>query len=231
MITEFLFLAILVNMKKVIHIVNINDFFPELFRLTHPTITHYAKKYDYTINLITERKFSDYPIHYEKLQVYEDGKENDINVLLDADMLIRPDMPDFMQICKQDHVAYNDGYHISTRFYTDRIKYFLRDGRDLGVATSCVVSSQLTHDLWEPIDLTTQQITELAIPKKSDPEWERGCAHYIDEFALSYNIAKYGLKIHGICAEDWQRPYLCHVGTGDKEKSIKLAQKFISDWF
>ena len=112
MIIEFLFLAILVNMKKVIHIVNINDFFPELFRLTHPTIMHYAKKYDYTINLITERKFFDYPIHYEKLQVYKDGKENDINVLLDADMLIRPDMPDFMQICKQDHVAYNDGYNI-----------------------------------------------------------------------------------------------------------------------
>ena len=55
--------------KKIIHVVNINNFFPELFALTYPTIESYAQRYGYEINIISERKFPDYPIHYEKLQV------------------------------------------------------------------------------------------------------------------------------------------------------------------
>ena len=82
-------------MKKVIHLLNINNFFPELFRITYPTIRAYAEKNGYIINMITERKFPDYPITYEKMQVYEDGKDNQMNVLVDADMLLHPNLPDF----------------------------------------------------------------------------------------------------------------------------------------
>ena len=57
-------------MKKLIHVLNINDFFPELFALTFPTIKSYAERHGFMINLITERKFPDYPINYEKMQVY-----------------------------------------------------------------------------------------------------------------------------------------------------------------
>ena len=42
-------------MKKLIHVVNINDFFPELFALTYPTIRSYAERNGYMINMITER--------------------------------------------------------------------------------------------------------------------------------------------------------------------------------
>ena len=52
-------------MKKLIHVLNINDFFPELFALTFPTIQAYAERHGFQINLITERKFPDYPINYE----------------------------------------------------------------------------------------------------------------------------------------------------------------------
>ena len=57
-------------MRKLIHVVNINNFFPELFALTSPTIRSYAERNGYMINMITERKFPDYPLHYEKFQVY-----------------------------------------------------------------------------------------------------------------------------------------------------------------
>ena len=30
-------------MKKIIHVVNINDFFPELFAMTFPTVQAYAQ--------------------------------------------------------------------------------------------------------------------------------------------------------------------------------------------
>ena len=52
-------------MRKLIHVVNINNFFPELFALTYPTVKAYAERCGYMINLITERKFPDYPLHYE----------------------------------------------------------------------------------------------------------------------------------------------------------------------
>ena len=58
-------------MNKILHVLNINDFFPELFALTFPTIKAYADRSGFTINLITERKFPDYPINYEKMQVYK----------------------------------------------------------------------------------------------------------------------------------------------------------------
>ena len=81
-------------MKKILHVLNINDFFPELFALTYPTIKAYADRTGFVINLITERKFPDYPINYEKMQVYKDGEGADYNMLCDADMLIHPHFPD-----------------------------------------------------------------------------------------------------------------------------------------
>ena len=51
-------------MIKLIHVVNINDFFPELFALTYPTIRSYAERNGYVINIIKERKFPDYHINH-----------------------------------------------------------------------------------------------------------------------------------------------------------------------
>ena len=47
---------------------------------------------------------------------------------------------------------------------------------------------------------------------------------------ISFNLAKYGLKYQGICPEDWQRPYLIHVGTGDTEKSLRIARETVAKW-
>ena len=47
---------------------------------------------------------------------------------------------------------------------------------------------------------------------------------------MSFNLAKYGLKYQGICPEDWQRPFLIHVGTGDKPKSLRIARETLAQW-
>ena len=134
-------------MRKLIHVVNINDFFPELFALTYPTIRSYAERNGYMINMITERKFPDYPINYEKMQVYEDGKDAEVNILCDADMLIHPEFPDVTTFLQRNSIAFNDNYNISWKYHVDRIRYFMRDGRDVGIATNFVVSSDWTHGL------------------------------------------------------------------------------------
>ena len=219
-------------MRKLIHVVNINDFFPELFALTYPTIRSYAERNGYMINMITERKFPDYPINYEKMQVYEDGKDAEVNILCDADMLIHPEFPDVTEFLKRDSIAFNDNYNISWKYHVDRIKYFMRDGRDVGIATNFVVSSDWTHDVWEPLSLSQKDIEDLAKKENTDTGGAdgRGWGHYADEFALSYNMAKYGLKYTGVTWEDWMRPWLIHTGTGDKNEALQIARQTLEKW-
>ena len=115
------------------------------------------KNFDYTKKIFGGY----YPINYEKMQVYEDGREANLNMLCDADMLIHPHLPDLQEIVKDPaYVAFNDNYNISEKYQTNRIPYFVRDGRDVGIATNFVVTSNLTHDLWEPLSLSPQQICD-----------------------------------------------------------------------
>ena len=219
-------------MKKILHVLNINDFFPELFALTYPTIRSYAERNGYMINMITERKFPDYPINYEKMQVYEDGKNAEVNILCDADMLIHPEFPDVTTFLQRDSIAFNDNYNISWKYHVDRIRYFMRDGRDVGIATNFVVSSDWTHDVWEPLSLSQKDIEDLAKKENTDTGGAdgRGWGHYADEFALSYNMAKYGLKYTGVTWEDWMRPFLIHTGTGDKNEALQIARDTLEKW-
>ena len=219
-------------MRKLIHVVNINDFFPELFALTYPTIRSYAERNGYMINMITKRKFPDYPINYEKMQVYEDGKNAEVNILCDADMLIHPEFPDVTEFLKRDSIAFNDNYNISWKYHVDRIRYFMRDGRDVGIATNFVVSSDWTHDVWEPLSLSQKDIEDLAKKENTDTGGAdgRGWGHYADEFALSYNMAKYGLKYTGVTWEDWMRPWLVHTGTGNENEALQIARQTLEKW-
>ena len=219
-------------MRKLIHVVNINNFFPELFALTYPTIRSYAERNGYMINMITERKFPDYPINYEKMQVYEDGKNAEVNILCDADMLIHPEFPDVTKFLKRDSISFNDNYNISWKYHVDRIKYFMRDGRDVGIATNFVVSSDWTHDVWEPLSLSQKDIEDLAKKENTDTGGAdgRGWGHYADEFALSYNMAKYGLKYTGVTWEDWMRPWLVHTGTGNENEALQIARQPLEKW-
>ena len=219
-------------MRKLLHVVNINNFFPELFALTSPTIRSYAERNGYMINMITERKFPDYPINYEKMQVYEDGKDAEVNILCDADMLIHPQFPDVTTFLQRDSIAFNDNYNISWKYHVDRIRYFMRDGRDVGIATNFVVSSDWTHDVWEPLSLSQKDIEDLAKKENTDAGGAdgRGWGHYADEFALSYNMAKYGLKYTGVTWEDWMRPWLIHTGTGDKNEALEMARTTLEKW-
>ena len=76
---------------KTVHCVYTNDFFPELWKFTYPLLERYAKKIDASLNIITTKKYPEWHPNYEKLQVYEYGKNSDANFLVDADVLIHPD--------------------------------------------------------------------------------------------------------------------------------------------
>jgi hypothetical protein len=208
-------------MKKIIHCVYINDYFPELWEMCLPTIKQYAYKTQSELNIITQRKFTDWHINYEKFQVYEDGKHADCNFLIDADVLIHPQFPDFSNgITLPHHIAFNDNYHASTKFNVKNNIYFQRDGRDVGIASNAVISFKSTHDVWEPLNITPDEGRKITYVREGD----------IDEYTLSLNMAKYGLKYTGITWEDWQRYYFVHIGCGDRTKALDLARQTLYNW-
>lgn len=207
--------------SKCIHVVYINDFFPELWKLTLPTIEAYVKRIDASLNIITERKFPDHHVNYEKFQVWEDGRPYDANFLVDADVLIHDEFPDFSTIVPEHHVGFNDNYFASDKFITESNRYFLRDGRNVGIASNAVVTYKSTHELWEPIEALNSNTFKIVMKVREGD---------MDEYNLSWNLAKYGLKYTGITWEEWQRYYFVHIGTGDKREAIQIANNTLRMW-
>jgi hypothetical protein len=204
--------------KKIVHCVYIGDYFPDLWQYTLPTIKLYANRINADLNIITERKFPEWHINYEKMQVWEDGKGADLNLLVDADVLIHPYFPDIEQIIPLHHVAFQESYNASRKFKLNEC--FERDGRDVGVVSNVVVSGKSTHCLWEPLNISPDEGKKITIVREGD----------IDEYNLSRNVAKYGLKYTGVTWEDWHKEYLIHIGTEDKNSSVKFAEKMIHEW-
>lgn len=210
--------------KRRVHVLLLNDFFPELCVLTLPTIEAWAKRCGADVNYITKRRWPDWPLLTEKLQVWYDGDDCDWNVLIDADMLIHPETPDlFDQHLPADHVIVKDAYHAHRQFKVDRDIYFLRDGRDVGLSSCLVMASRWCHDLWRPL------------PEEMDPKTacdnilqERKC---IDEYSLSRNFARYGFKLSPPVDPRTAYHLFYHLGVfgEDPDRVLEAAKKWHED--
>ena len=82
-------------MKKTLFTLNVNKYSPEIVELTYPHLKAYAHKIGAEFVEITERKFKKMPVTYEKLQIFNLGKDNDWNIFIDADAMIQPMMLGF----------------------------------------------------------------------------------------------------------------------------------------
>lgn len=184
------------RVKKTIFTLNVDGYAPEITALTYPLIEAYADKIGADLHIISERKFPEWPVTYEKLQIYELAQEmgNDWNIYIDSDALVHPDTQDLTLLIPRDTVAHFGKDHAPTRWRSDR--FFQRDGRNFGTGNWLTVASDLCIDLWRPLDdLTPAQ----AIANIFPTVFERISGvvtrdHLIDDYVLSRNIAKYGLK-------------------------------------
>lgn len=181
-------------MKKVIFTLNIDNYAPEITRLTYPLMRHWARKIGADFQQITERKFSDWPVVYEKLQIFELGAENDWNIYIDSDALVHPDFYDPTDHLPPNTVCHNGNDMAGNRWRYDR--HFRRDGRHIGSCNWFTIAPQNCIDLWKPLDdLTLEQAVEnisTTISELTSGAIER--SHLIDDYTLSRNIAKFGLK-------------------------------------
>ncbi len=179
-------------MKKVVYTLSVNGYAPEITEKTFPLMREYANKIGADFRIITKRKYSDYPPVYEKIQLYELSQENDWTIYLDADTLIHPDYPDVTALLHKDTVAFHGRDFAPVRWRYDN--YFLRDGRHIGACNWFTVASDWCSDLWHPLEGSYTKAVENIFPTRKERNTIIKREHLIDDYLLSCNIARYGLK-------------------------------------
>ena len=224
------------KIKKTIFTLNIDNYEEKITELTYPLLKRYAKKIDADFYIISERKFPDYPPVYEKLQIYKLAQEmeNDWNIYIDSDALVHPDFFDITNHLQKDTVAHNGVDMAGNRWKYDR--FFRRDGRHLSSCNWFSIASDWCIDLWKPLDdLTLEEATENITPIVS--EVVSGlipAGHLIDDYVLSRNIAKFGLKfttINQIVKDTGDTGnYLWHQYLLSSEDKIMQMKEILNIW-
>jgi len=179
--------------RKALWTLNIDDYEPEITALTYPLMETYARKIGADFNEIRERKFPGWPPAYEKLQLYELGREYEWNIFADADTLINPDFYDPTNHLRKDTVAHN-GQDIPADVRWRYDQYFLRDGRHIGSCNWFAVASEWCLDLWHPLEMPFEDAVKNIFPIQAEVSKYVQPLHLIDDYTLSRNIARYGLK-------------------------------------
>jgi hypothetical protein len=203
--------------SKIVHVLYLNNYMPKLCALTLPTLEGYAKKIGADFNLITKRAFKEWPITYEKMQVYKDGINADWNILLDADLIMHPDMPDITTFMNPTVIGCYTSFVRSIHF-PENI-YFKRHGGIVGIATNFVVTSRMTHDFWTPFKEKASDI----VPTLRNP-------HQTDEYCVSTNLARYNLKYTGVTfPETIGKFYNLDVTTDThgEEYGVEMAKRYM----
>lgn len=193
--------------KKVLYTLAVDNYEPDMCKITLPLLRKYADKICADFVILDKRKFPDFPPVMEKFQIWElaNGKykEYDWHIYFDADTLIHPNFWDMTAVMAKDTTASFGTDFVPVRFQPNR--YFLRDGRFIGKGNWCAVVSNWCLDYWSPpprhqkwehvntstLDIYASYITptnEERISGVIDPH------HLLDDYFVSLNIARYGLK-------------------------------------
>jgi hypothetical protein len=208
-------------MKNCLWTVCVDNYAPSITRYSLPILEAYANKIGADFRVIQERKFPEVPAPYEKLQVFELGNQYEYNIIVDADLLIDPSAPDLTRRVPVGHLGYYMGFDASLLFQAD--PFFLRDGRRLGISTNFLIVHQWAHDALQP-DPTPLEI--LARTKRQ---------FIADEYTVSRNVARYGLKVTGLMGDGEAAAWIKHLDLTtvgpDSQRAEATARDFYLRWF
>lgn len=223
-------------MNKTIYTLNVNGYSPEITRLTYPLIKRYAEKIGAAFYVITERRFPiDYAPVYEKLQIYQlqAERKDDWSIFIDSDALVHPDFYDMTEFISKDTVMHNGSDLANIRWKYDR--FFRRDGRHIGSCNWMTIASDWCRELWEPLtDISYYDAIRNIYPTQFELNTVITRDHLIDDYVLSRNISKYGLKFKTILELMKEigdtGNYLWHQYTMPTEEKVKLITGILKDW-
>lgn len=223
--------------KKTVFTLALNNWQPEITEFTHPLMKAWAKKIGADFYVINERRLpEEFHPTYEKLQIYELAKEmgNDWNIYIDSDALIHPDFFDITNHLTKDTVCHNGSDLADNRWRYDR--FFYRDARHIGSCNWFTVASDWCIELWRPLDdLTAQEAVERINPTVNEKNTVISAEHLIDDFVLSRNIAKYGLKFDTVSNINkrlglGEAGYLWHQYTITPEEKVVRIKEILKLW-
>lgn len=221
-------------MKKTLWTLNVGDYAPQITAITYPFLKLYAEKIGADFRVITDRRFPNFPVTYEKLQIHELGRNSDWNYYFDGDVLVHPDFFDPADHLHKDTVMHNAYDLAGNRWHYDH--FFRRDGRHIGSCNWFAVASDWCLDLWRPLDdLTCAEAVQRIRPINAEIRSGVTPAHLIDDYALSRNIARFGLKFLSLkqLVQDLKRPaddYLWHVYTLPEETKLIQLRGMLKQW-
>jgi hypothetical protein len=239
--------------KRTIYTLVTDDYAPRIRMLTMPLMQNYARKIGAELVIITERKRPEWPVTIEKFQVAELAKArgDDWSMFIDADCLISPEFFDPTVHMNKAEVAHNGKDFNGMRWKMD--PYLMRDGRWIGSCTWFVIASDWTvEDLWQLPTLTPDEVfgkfdehgNVLVQPRinVTIQEYNGGACHrehLIDDYTLSRNIARFGLKfttLLDICQKAGFRdpqgngynPFLWHIYSVTEEEKLSRMLTMLS---
>lgn len=201
-------------MRKEIFVVDVDDYLPELTRHTLPSIKRYAEKIGAGFTVIDERKYPEVSPTYEKMQIFERGKDNDWNILLDLDMYIHEAMYDVTDLVPEGHVGVWMSYEPELTIKEDEYIEFHQG--DSIAATNFVVTSSAQHDVWEPFD----EPIEKYVSRMKRP-------FVLDEYCFGRNLKKHGYKQAGIALPGAYGNLFFHCNVSTDGLSLQQALEII----
>lgn len=225
------------KIKKTVYTVNINNYQPSITKLTFPLMKAYAHKIGAKFHVIDKAKWPEVPGRFEKFQIYELGKlhGNDWNIYIDSDCLVHPDMVDMTCYLNKDTVAHNGRDVLTNRYRAD--VYTMRAGVNFSSCNWLAVASDWCLDLWHPLeDMTFEQACKNIFPTVQERLQGIKPGDLIDDYVVTRNIARYGLKFTTIiellqkhCGYDTN--FMMHhlYGIGEQEKLHRMKQA-LSGW-
>lgn len=185
-------------MKKQVVTLNINNYQPKITEITYPSIQLWADKIGAEFKIIDKPVFNMPSPTYEKFQLYEMSKGYDWTMFIDSDALIHPDCPDWTECITKEVVLFNGLDMCLNRFrasnYTRRSKLLM------GACTWNVIFSDWCRDIWHPMDEITWDEAMANITPTLMENASGVCRkeHLIDDYLVTQNIARYGLKVQTI---------------------------------
>lgn len=219
--------------KKTVYTLCVDNYEPEITAITFPYMERYAKKIGADFHIIDQKKFPEMPPVYEKFQIYDLSKEhdNDWNIFFDADTLIHPDFWDITAfIGKEMTVSHG------TDFTPHRFRptpYQLRDGRFIGKGNWIGIFSDWCRDYYHPLDVTFEEAVADIFPTVQETNFGITNCHLIDDYTVSRNIARYGLKhmiIPDFESKGMVKGLLAHQYLMDTDRKIHYFEETKKKW-
>jgi len=178
--------------KKVIFTLNVNGYSPEITEITFPLFRYYARKIGAEFRVITERKWPEWPVVCEKLQIRELAEDADWVIFFDADTFVNPECIDVTCFLDDETCAHNGQDFANMRHRYDEVQ--VKDGRNIGTCGWLTVAPRKCFGLWDPPDMPMKEIIERCTPSLGEAHFGITAEHLTDDFIMSRNLARHGYK-------------------------------------